>query len=517
MARLLVQEGGRVQEALIGLAQCRRPSVQGDEFMQTTRWVGAMGGALVAALGGLAGCAHYAPKPLAPEQTLRSLESRRLTDPELLRHIREKTGRSTSEATAPGTGGAGGGAGAAAGADAGAVLRWNRAELLLAALELNPGLAEARAQLGQTTASLKTARAIQNPTLSLATEYDLQRAGESPWLWGIGTGFLLDTFVGRGVRVNLAQAGVRGANADFADAVWTVRRDLRAALLAATIAQRRVALLEPDVQQRSDLVRLARARIEAGESARSEGLQAEVELARSRAALEDARRTLLESRAKLAAAVGVAAPALAEVSVAWDDLEQLPPAGAGSQSELRSRALLSRPDLERAIADYDARELELKQQVSAQYLQTSLGPGYTYDHGVRKATFNASIALPLFNRNEGPIAEAVAVREVAGRHALAVQAKILNEIDAAAQGYASAVEALERARGQRAGAESLAEAARRAFAADSSDRPTLLAAEVALNAERVAELDALDRAQQSLGQLEDALRAPLAGPETSIQ
>ncbi len=497
MARPLVQEGGWVQEALIGLAHCRRPSVQGDDFMQAMRWIGAMGSGVVMACGALAGCAHYTPKPLAPEQTLQALESRRLTEPDLLRHIREKTGRPESE-------------GAAA-------LRWDRAELLLAAMELNPGLAEARAQLGQVTAGLTTARAIQNPTLSLATEYDVSRAAESPWLWGIGTSFLLDTFVGRGVRVNLAQAGVRGANADFTDAVWTVRRDLRAALLAATIAQRRVALLEPDVQQRSDLARLARARIEAGESARSEGLQADVELARSRAALEEARRALLDSRAKLAAAVGVAEPALAEVSVAWDDLEQLPPAGASSLSELRSRALLSRPDLERAIADYDARELDLKQQVSAQYLQTSLGPGYTYDHGIRKATFNASIALPIFNRNEGPIAEAVAGREVAGRHALAVQAKILNEIDAAIQGYAAALEALERTRAQRAASESLVESARRAFAADSSDRPTLLAAEVALNTERVAELDALDRAQQSLGQLEDALRAPLSGPETSIK
>jgi outer membrane protein TolC len=466
--------------------------------MQKTRWIGAMrGGVAILGLGALVGCAHYVAKPLQPEQTLQALESRRLTEPELLCHLRERTGRPESEGAAP--------------------LRWDRAQLLVAAMELNPGLAEARALLGQSTAGLKTARAIQNPTLSLATEYDLSRTAESPWLWGVGTGFLLDTFVGRGIRVNLAQAGIRGANADFSDAVWTVRRDVRAALLASTIAERRVALLEPDVQQRTDLARLAQARIEAGESARADGLQAQVELARSRAALEDARRARIESRANLAAAVGITEAALSEVSIAWDDLEQLPGADAGAQSELRSRALLSRPDLERAIADYDARELELKQQVSAQYLQTSLGPGYTYDHGIRKATFDASIALPIFNRNEGPIAEAVAAREVAGRHALAIQATILNEIDAASRGYASALDALERTRAQRAAGESLAESARRAFTADASDRPTLLAAEIALNAERLAELDALDRAQQSLGQLEDALRSPLSGPETSLR
>ena len=466
--------------------------------MQTRRWVGAkLRGPAILASCALAGCAHYAPKPLVPQQTLQTLQARRLTDPELLRHIREKSGRPESDAqpAAP----------------------WDRAQLLLAAMDLNPGLAEARAQLEHATAGLKTARAIQNPTLSLATEYDVSRAAESPWLWGIGTSFLLDTFVGRSVRLNLAQAGVRGANADFADAVWAVRRDVRAALLALIVAQRRVALLEPDVQQRSDLARLARARIDAGESARADGWQADVELARSRAALEDARRALLDGRAKLAAAVGVTDQALTEASVTWDDLEQLPPAGASALSDSRSRALLSRPDLERAIADYNARELELKQQVSAQYLQTSLGPGYTYDHGIRKATFNASLSLPIFNHNEGPIAEAIAAREVAGTHALVVQARILNEIDAAAAGYASALDALARTQAQRAASESLAESARQAFAADSSDRPTLLAAEVALNAERLAQLDALDRAQQALGQLEDALRTPLSGPETSLR
>jgi outer membrane protein TolC len=458
------------------------------------------------AFGALAGCAHYAPKPLAPEQTLQSLESRRLTDAELLRHIREKTGGSASGADEAGS------ARSRSGSP-----RWNRAELLVAAMELNPGLAEARAQLEQATASLKTARAIQNPTLSLATEYDLSRAAESPWLWGVGTGFLLDTFVGRGLRVNLAQAGVRGANADFTDAVWTVRRDVRAALVAVAIAERRVVLLDEDFRQRSDLARLAQARIEAGESARSDGWQADVELARSSAALEEARRTRIETRSKLASAIGVTESALNDVSLEWDDFEQLPPADEGALKAVRSRALLSRPDLERAIADYDARELELKQQVSAQYLQTSLGPGYTYDHGIRKATFNASIALPIFNRNDGPIAEAVAAREVAGKHALAVQAQILNEIDGAAQSYRSSLESLGRTRAQRVAGESLAEAARRAFEADSSDRPTLLAAEVALNAERLAELDSLDRAQQALGQLEDALRTPLSGPETTLK
>src|SRR5690349_5449270 len=141
--------------------------------MQRTRGVGAMRRGLAtrarhcavfAVLCAQVGCAHYTPRPFVPEQSLRSLESRSLTDPELLRHIRERTGKNAvgvrqRPSSEP---------------------RWDRAELFLAAMELNPGLAEARAQLGQAAASVTTARAIQNPVLSLATEYDLSRAAESP-------------------------------------------------------------------------------------------------------------------------------------------------------------------------------------------------------------------------------------------------------------------------------------------------------------------------------------------------
>jgi outer membrane protein TolC len=443
----------------------------------------------------LGGCAHYTPKPVLPERTLQQLQARRLTDPDVLAAV-----RSATPGVAPGE----------------PLQTWDRAQVLVAALQLNPGLSQARAQLTQATAGVKTARAIQNPTVSLASEYDLSRAGEPTWLYGIGTSFLLDAVVSRRLRTSIAQAGVRGAQADFTDAIWAVRRDVRAALLTVAMARRRAALLEIDARQRTELAQLAHRRVEAGESASPEAGQADLELARARAALEDARRLQVEGLSSLAVATGVSAIAFDGLNLSWDDLDQLATVDDGSLASLRDRALLSRPDLERAIADYDTKELELKHQVGAQYLQTSLGPGYTYDHGVRKATFNASFALPIFNHNEGPIAEAVAAREVAGRHILAVQATVLNEVEGATRAYTAALQALQRTREQRITSESLAQSARLALEADTTDRPTFLAAELTASTERLAELDALDRAQQALGALENALRMPLSGPETRL-
>ncbi|MEJ1966865.1 MAG: TolC family protein [Gammaproteobacteria bacterium] len=201
------------------------------------------------------GCAHYEPKPLHPERSLQELQARRLTDPDVQAAIRAGTPASGSSSP----------------------LTMNRAQLLLAALHLNPGLAQARAQLVQSTEGIRTASALQNPTISLASEYDLSSAGEPTWLWGIGTSFLLDAIVSRKLRTQIARAGVRGARADFNDAIWAVRREVRAAFLTTVVASRRAALLELDARQRSDLAILAHRRLEAGESAAPEARQADLE------------------------------------------------------------------------------------------------------------------------------------------------------------------------------------------------------------------------------------------------
>ncbi len=182
---------------------------------------------------------------------------------------------------------------------------------------------------------------------------------------------------------------------------------------------------------------------------------------------------------------------------------------------LAEQGLLSRGDLERSIADYDARDLELRQRVGAQ-LQVAMGPGYTYDHGVRKVSFGLSFALPIFNQDQGPIGEAVAAREEAGRKAESVQLTALNDIAAARASYRLAVQTVESARDERQASETLqAEAASRLRTGD-ADRPSVLSSEVIVLTARVAELDAGWRAQQALGVLEDSLRRPLAGPELRL-
>jgi outer membrane protein TolC len=350
----------------------------------------------------------------------------------------------------------------------------------------------------------------------LSTDF-ITKSDAPRWLYGISTSFLLEPTLVRQLRAHIAEAGVRAARLDYADAIWTVRRDLRAAVLAVAIADRRIALLTAAQQLREQLSRMMQDRVIAGEAAPSEQLQLAVELTRARSALADAQHQRDDALTRLAAVIGLPIRALSGIQFEIEDMDQPPPVDPATLDRLRDQALLSRTDLERAAVDYDVREMELHQQVRLQYPQIALGPGYTFDHGIPTISFGASFALPILNQNQGAIGEAEARRASAARHVTTIQAQVLNEIDGGAITYQHALANLELTTRVAADAHRVAAQIERGVAVGAEDTPTLLAAQLAANTEDLSVIDALDRAQQALAQLEDALRTPLHGAEMQLK
>jgi outer membrane protein TolC len=439
------------------------------------------------------GCAGYRSLELKPVETQHAFESRTLTDPRVLDRVNTLVPADRDS------------------------LRWSTAELLIAANEYNPALAETRMRLNETAAGLTTARAIPNPSVSLGSEYDLKQVGEPSWLYSISMSFLIDTAAARKIRMHIAQANVRGARLDYAESLWSVRRDLRASLVSILIQERRVALLRVAEEANDELAKSITARVREGEAASSERLRAQLELTRSQAALADAKQKLNDGKSKLAATVGIPIAALEGQPLTMPRLDDPEEVAESRIETLRARAALARTDLERAIVEYDSRELELREQVRMQYPQVSLGPGYAWDHGIPKATFGISFTAPIFNRNQGPIAAAQARRTSAAQHVMTVQQRALNEIDSAHIAYREQIEALTLARAQSREAQDAVRQLERAVTVGTEDRPTLLAARIAANADALAELDALERTHIALGQLEDALRTPLDDRESALQ
>jgi outer membrane protein TolC len=116
--------------------------------------------------------------------------------------------------------------------------------------------------------------------------------------------------------------------------------------------------------------------------------------------------------------------------------------------------------------------------------------------------------LPLLNRNEGPIAEALAKREEAAARFLAVQASVVAEIDRAAQGHAAVHDQLKNTEAVLEAQRRQAETIQASFQAGGADRFEADSARLEAAVAELAVLDARTRAAHALGQLEDALQIP---------
>jgi cobalt-zinc-cadmium efflux system outer membrane protein len=171
--------------------------------------------------------------------------------------------------------------------------------------------------------------------------------------------------------------------------------------------------------------------------------------------------------------------------------------------------MIHRSDVLASLAEYEASQKALQLEVRQQYPDISLGPGYQLDQTDSKWTLALAVTLPLLNHNQGPIAEAIARREEAGASFLALQSRVLSEVEgavAAAQVAATQVQAsdtllaaLERQEGM----------ARAAYSAGEISRLELLGLQAEAVATGLARLDALALAQAAVGALEDAMQTPM--------
>jgi outer membrane protein TolC len=410
----------------------------------------------------LSGCVSYHAQPLVAEQSAGELKSRTL----------------------------GGGT-------------WSRAKLSAAALKMQPEVEVARARLATAQAAVITAGARPNPSLGFSSTNTARLlAGASPWTNGFILDVPIETAGKRGHRIAQAQALVNAAALNLSTAEIAAVARVRRSLVALYVAQLREELLAHQQADQAETVKLFDARIAAGEISRVESLQARLQFNQSRLQSRDAQKQSSEARATLAAAIGVSVHALDGVQLSFTGLDHLPQ--LPSESRLREAALVQRPDVLAALAEYAAAEATLRLEIAKQWPDLHLGPGYSFDQGQDKWTIGFNITLPVFDQNRGPIAEALARRREAAANFNALQARALGELELALASYRGAVTKLETADQLLNAQERQHRSIEALFKAGENDRLTLVSAQVELQAARLSRLDALVGALQALGALEDA-------------
>ena len=433
----------------------------------------------------LSGCVRlrYHPQPLSPPVAASFLEARRLDDVSLKKFLEENLHRPVK--TWP-------------------LKRWDLNTLTLAAYYFNPALEVERARVGTAEAAVVTAGARPNPTLSIVPGVP------SPYLFELDFSVPIETHGKRGIRIERAQNLSEAARLGLANAAWKVRGKVRTALTNYFLAVRQVGLLRMEDRLQSEQVKLLDERLVAGEISRPEVDFSRLAFANTQVALRAAEGRIPETKAALAAAIGIPVVALDSVELAWPDFESPPSIGSLSPERIQREAVLNRLDIRQALANYAAAESNLNLEIARQYPDFRIGPGYRFEETDNFFTVGFSVTLPIFNRNQGPIAEAEARRKEAAASFLGTQAQLIAETEGALARYRSALSELAEATDPLLKIQETREQmAERGLKIGELDRLALNTVALERLGGLMTQLSALGRARTALGELEDAVQRPL--------
>ncbi len=315
-------------------------------------------------------------------------------------------------------------------------------QLLRIARLQSPLLAVSRSEELAARAGITSARAYPNPEL----EFGLGQArgsGGSGFAPSLGIAQPLENPWLRSSRIQTAQARAEVASS---------QTGLAQVLLVAEIKRRflDVARLKEEVQAYQEDMRLAeqirvrvQVRVRTGEAPRFDLIRAETEVAVAAKNLATSGLRLQQALGLLRQGVSPALEADFDTQLDDNDLALLEDA---DYEALRKRLLPENPDL--AVAERELARARLQIEVErAQVLpQVSLRASQDRDPSITINRIGAQIQVPIFNRREGPIAEAQALAERARLQLEQRQFELTTGFETAWQGYKAAagqVRALE--------------------------------------------------------------------------
>jgi cobalt-zinc-cadmium efflux system outer membrane protein len=439
-------------------------------------------------LAAFTGCARFHPRPLSAEQGAASLSERSLHDPGLRELLRSQHKEAESS--------------------------WSFDQLVLAAIYFNPELSESRARLAVSEAEKITAGEHPNPTLNFTPER-ITHTMLFPWTIGGSIDVPIETAGKRRYRVEQARHLSLAARLNIAMTAWQVRSRVRKNFVD-TYAGREIARqlhMQQDIQTQG--VRIIDAQLKAGAVSTFQVAQAHTALNQVQLAIGNAERQAAEAQVNLAQAIGIPTDSLRAVQLAFPNFENLP--AAPDSARARRHALLHRADILAALSEYAVTQSALQLAVARQYPDIHLGPGYQLDQDINRWALGLSVELPVLNQHRGAIAEAEAHRQQAAAHFLTVQATAMADVDRALAGYGTARSTLAAANAQVAELRKQEESSRKMLEAGEISQADLAAIQLQASSAELARLDALIKAQQVLGDLQDALQGGLGFADLSLQ
>lgn len=207
----------------------------------------------------------------------------------------------------------------------------------------------------------------------------------------------------RAARMTAADASRNLARADVNVARAQVRAEVIGAYFAVLIAQERIRLAQASVDLARQGSRVAGRRVEAGKISPVEATKAGVEQANAELALEEGRAALHVARDGLLSLWGTAAQPFGEVSGALEALPERPPI------ESLLQALADSPDVLAAqrVSERLRAQVDVERTLRYPDVTVNVGARRNNELGLTQALVGVSIPLPVFNRNQGNLYQAL--------------------------------------------------------------------------------------------------------------
>jgi outer membrane protein, heavy metal efflux system len=383
-------------------------------------------------------------------------------------------------------------------------------EALSLAERHNPQLRAASAGIEAAQAGITTASAYQNPTItfgSLGRQLALMPAAAYPGnLHGLNFSQPIDLPVVRSSRIRAATIRKETNQYALAETRLAVRGAVKQAFFDALRRRREMQLAQGNVELLEDLRRRIQVQVNVGEAARLELTRAEAEVASARIAVRSAELRQAAALSALYAAVG--AP-LGKVEPDGD-LQQ--PQILPTLDELQQEMLSKHPTLAVAESEIKYSEATVASEKAQRLPSPSFWTDWFQQPEASQLRFGVTLTVPVWNRREGPIAEAEASRRQATAIAQSHRVQLLAALERAYSMYQVADQQVQIAEtGTVRQAEAAVEAAQAAFKFGERGILEVLDAQRVLRSARLDYLNAQFDRQQALIELEQLRAIDLGG------
>ncbi len=246
----------------------------------------------------------------------------------------------------------------------------------------------------------------------------------------------------RGRRIEAAEQAVSVAELQLVNTMRTIVLDVQNAFTDVLLARANLALARDSLAAFDAVVNVNVERVRAGDLAPAE-------LSRSQLAALQFRNDVRQQESKLAIAVnrlktllGRTAPGPLDV-VGELGRDHTPIA----VEDIRRLALERRPDLEAARRDQARSSADLRLQIAQGKIDYTISGEYHRQTAPKDVAGNQygvylSVPVPIFNRNQGEVARARQEEQQAAARVKALEAEVLNDVEAAYQQYSAARDVL---------------------------------------------------------------------------